>query len=369
MQMNNHTILVALHEMEGIGWKTIHHLVRCFPDLADLLGASTSMLQATGLPPGRAGILQTKLTEDYVEGIKRKYMGGSITPISRGQEAYPRLLEETAQPPWVLYTIGSLACFQRPAIAIVGTRLPTVYGKRLAESVARDLSASGICVASGMARGIDGAAHKGALQGAGGTIAVLGCGIDIAYPREHEALYKQIAQEGLIISEYPPGTAAAPGLFPLRNRIIAGMSLGTFVVEAAARSGSLITSDYALDESRDVFALPGPVTSPKSAGTHQLIQQGAKLVTCAGDILAEYPQLFAAHRNRDGEPANTTLYKSNLTAEEEQVLGLLADGPATIDEIIERLQTNFGHLHAILLSLTLKKRIEQLPGSVYVLLS
>lgn len=367
--MNNHWILVALHELEGIGAKTIGRLVQCCPDLTELLGASRDMLHAFGLTPRRADLILSELTEDYVSRIMQKYEESAIVPVTRGQEPYPPLLEETADPPWVLYARGRLQLMERPAIAVVGTRLPTVYGRRMAEIIARDLSLAGVCVASGMARGIDGAAHQGALDGPGGTIAVLGCGVDIPYPREHAPLYGEIARKGLILSEYPPGTAAAPGLFPRRNRILAGMSLGTFVVEASSRSGSLITADLALGESRDVYALPGPVTSPRSLGTNRLIQQGAKLVTGAGDILSEYEQYLGVKGNISPSHANTIFDTGSMTEDEKRVMDLLREGPATIDEIIERLQTNFGHLHAILLSLSLKKRIEQLPGSIYVLLS
>lgn len=367
--MNNRIMLIALHELDGIGWKTIQKLVCRFPDLTDLLGASESLLQTLELPPGKPELLLSGLTESYAEGAGRKYEAGSIVPITRGEPEYPQLLDATAQPPWVLYTRGRRELLERPGIAVVGTRTPTVYGKRMAEQFARELSCSGVCVVSGLARGIDGAAHEGALEGAGGTIAVLGCGIDVIYPKEHAYLYSRIAENGLILSEYPPGMFAAPGLFPQRNRIIAGLSLGTFVVEAALKSGSLITADQALDESRDVFALPGPVTSPKSSGAHALIQQGAKLVSCAKDILDEYPDLAALRRNIPESHAQTRAYGDQLSAEERRILKLLAEGSATIDELIERLQTNFGHLHAILLSLQLKKRIEQLPGSVYILLS
>jgi DNA processing protein len=367
--MDNHIMLIALHELDGIGWKTIRKLVHSFPDLTELLGASASLLQTLELPPGKPELLLSGLTEPYAAGIGRKYEAGSIVPVTRGQPEYPQLLEATAQPPWVLYTRGNRELLGRPGIAIVGTRTPTVYGKRMAEQYARELSRSGVCVVSGLARGIDGAAHLGALEEPGSTIAVLGCGIDVIYPKEHAYLYGRIAEKGLILSEYPPGRPGAPGLFPQRNRIIAGLSLGTFVIEAALKSGSLITADQALDESRDVFALPGPVTSPKSAGTNALIQQGAKLVACARDILDEYPELAAQSRNIPESHVHTRAYGEHLSAEEQRILKLLADAPMTIDDLIERLQTNFGHLHAILLSLQLKKRIEQLPGSVYILLS
>jgi DNA processing protein len=182
-------------------------------------------------------------------------------------------------------------------------------------------------------------------------------------------LYRQIADSGLLVSEYPLETPVHPGMFPVRNRIIAGLSLGTMVVEAAARSGSLITAGQALDESRDVFAVPGPITSPKSEGTLALIKQGAKLVTSAKDIFEEYVHLYPELAEDDGgmKRIGLSLFGENLTKEEVIILKLMSSEPVSIDELVERSQINFGLLHSVLLSLTMKKRIEQLPGSSYVL--
>lgn len=368
--MNHRTVLVALHELEGIGWKTIRRLLDYFPDLTELAELPSGKISALRLAPGKAELLAGRLTPDFLLRIEEAYEHSHIAPVARGEEDYPPLLNETAFPPWVLYAIGRKEMLQKYAIAMVGTRTPTVYGKNMAVRMAEELSMAGVCVVSGMARGIDRAAHEGALKGPGGTIAVLGCGIDVIYPREHTLLYRKIAEGGLIVSEYPPGTKPAQGLFPQRNRIIAGLALGTVVVEAADRSGSLITADFSHGESRDVFAVPGQATSPKSRGTHKLIMDStARLVTCAADILDEYRHLPGIGRNSMEMMAYTRDYLPPLTAEEEKVTAILADGPASIDELIERLQTNFGHLHAILLSLTLKKRIGQLPGSLYMLLS
>lgn len=367
--MKNHTILLALHEMDGIGWKTINLLVQRYPELSDLLGADTEELRALGLPLSKVKILQAGLTETAVLAAAARYEGSDIIPVTWADEGYPELLKQTGQAPWVLYARGRIEKLSRPCIAIVGTRTPTVYGKRVAEVFGRDLSGAGVCVVSGLARGIDGCAHIGALNGDGGTIAVIGCGIDVIYPKEHAYLYREIADRGLILSEYPPGVPAAPGLFPQRNRIIAGLSLGTLVVEAALKSGSLITADQALDESRDIFAIPGPINSPKSAGTNAWIQKGAKLVTNAYELLNEYAHMVGQGRMSPGNNgSNPAEAMENVSPEESRVLEVLYEGPATIDELVERLQTNFGLLHAILLSLQMKKRIEQLPGSVYVII-
>lgn len=367
--MKNQSVLLTLHEMEGIGWKTVSLLVRSYPELSDVMGASMEELLAIGIQPSKAKILQARLTEEAVKRTTGRYEASDIVPVTWADEWYPELLRQTGQAPWVLYARGRIEKLGRPCIAIVGTRTPTVYGKRVAEVFGRDLSEAGVCVVSGLARGIDGCAHVGALEGDGGTIAVTGCGVDVVYPKEHAYLYKEIAEKGLILSEYPPGQQAAPGLFPQRNRIIAGLSLGTLVVEAALRSGSLITADQALDESRDIFAIPGPITSPKSAGTNLWIQKGAKLVTNAYELLGEYKHLASRYASiLEKEAAKNAEEGRRLSREEASVLEMLQDGPATIDDLVERLQTNFGLLHAILLSLQMKKRIEQLPGSVYVII-
>lgn len=362
--MKNHYVLLTLHEMENIGWKTIRLLTHRYPELPDVLGASVEELKSLGLPPNKAAYLARGLTERAVSDTASKYEGRDIVPLTPYLPGYPELLSQTKLPPWVLYCRGRLELLDKPCIAIVGTRTPTVYGKRMAEIFSRDLSEAGVCVVSGMARGIDGVAHLAALQGQGSTIAVLGCGVDIVYPQEHACLYKEIAEKGLIVSEYQPGTRSAPGLFPLRNRIIAGLSLGTLVVEAAEKSGSLITSDLAMEESRDVFAIPGPLTSPKSSGAHRLIQKGGKLVTGAHEIMSEFKHLAGMEAGRSEDAGS----RKELSPGELRIVELLEEGPRTIDELAERSQTNFGLLHAILLSLQMKKRIEQLPGSVYVLI-
>ena len=283
-------------------------------------------------------------------------------------EAYPEILRQIPQPPWVLYYKGNLSLLKKPVLAIVGTRTPTVYGIKTAEELACSLSHSGFCVVSGLARGIDSAAHTGALKGNSGTIGVLGSGLDRVYPPENLPLYRAIAEKGLLLTEYPLGTPAHPGLFPQRNRIIAGLSLGTIVVEAAARSGSLITVEFALDASRDVFAVPGPVHSPKSQGTLDLIKKGAaKLITSVNDIIEEYTHLLspAAPANRQHIKQNNVPGFAGLTEEERKIYELLCSMPRTIDELLEQSQINFGHLHSVLLSLLMKKKIRELPGCIY----
>ncbi|WP_235440453.1 DNA-processing protein DprA [Paenibacillus sp. DMB20] len=302
---------------------------------------------------------------------KRRQNGVEI--ITRLDESYPDMLKSTPQAPWVLYAMGNIHLLNEPGLAMVGTRIPTAYGRKVGSMLAEELCRAGLTIVSGMARGIDSVVHDTALRFGGKTIAVLGSGIDIVYPSENRSLYEEIAKQGLIISEYPPGTKALPGFFPQRNRIIAGLALGTLVVEADVKSGSLITADAALEAGRDVYAVPGPITSPKSQGTLNLIKQGAKPVTCAEDVTEEYRWRFPLLQ---GESPKRNLHGDNgmiptmdgLTNDEMKIYHMLEQGPGTLDEILERTRWDFGHLHSVLLSLIIKKQITQLPGAIYKLI-
>lgn len=363
--MDRNTILFALHETEGFGWKTIRRLVAGLGSLDELLRTNAADLAKLGIPEGKAKALVESLRPAAVERRLKIYEQAGIGWMTVFDDAYPELLRQTAQPPWVLYYKGDPALLGAPSLAVVGTRTPTAYGKRVAEELSSALSQAGFCIVSGLARGIDSAAHSGALRGKGRTVAVLGCGVEHIYPPENKGLYNEIAAHGLLLSEYPIGTPIHPGLFPVRNRIIAGLTLGTVVVEAASRSGSLITADQALEASRDVFAVPGPITSPKSRGAMDLIKQGAKIVTSVDDILEEYMHMITTP-----EPSyiESPSQADQLTEDEQKIYDLLSCEPTTIDELLSKSQINFGHLHSVLISLLLKKRIEQLPGSSYIAL-
>lgn len=362
--MDDRTILFALHEMEGVGWNSISRMVsQPFP-LSEWMNASVEDLERIKIPASIGGVIHRTLTKSFIESRLERYAEEGIHYVTRLDPAYPRLLAETARPPWVLYYRGHLDMLGKPLIGMVGTRVPTAYGKRAAEQLAGQLSQVGWGVVSGMAKGIDSVSHEAALRGPGSTIAVLGTAIDVVYPPENRSLHREIVEKGLILSEYPIGTKSHPGLFPQRNRVIAGLSLGILVVEAAERSGSLITADHALDASRDVFAVPGPISSPKSEGANRLIKQGAKLVSTVQDILEEYRHMIAI------EPAAARLLApspSELTEPERLVFRILSHEPTTIDQLLEKSKYTFGHLHSVLLSLLMKKLIEQLPGSAYII--
>lgn len=220
-------------------------------------------------------------------------MNGSLIKLTLKDKNYPKLLREIANPPAVLYikTLKSLEeIFTRPAVAVVGTRNISSYGRIVTQKITKDLVKHGITIVSGLAKGVDVCAHITALENNGLTIAVLGSGIDSIYPAEHLRIANQIVENGALISEFPLGTRASPGNFPIRNRIISGLSLGVVITEAAEKSGTMITASFAADQGREVFAVPGPITSPYSAGTSALIRKGAKIVTNINDILEELPK-------------------------------------------------------------------------------
>ena len=233
---------------------------------------------------------------------------------------YPAALGEIADPPFLFHAVGRLERLRLPAVAIVGSRDASRYGRDVAWGLARDLSAAGVTVVSGFARGVDAAAHEAALDNPGGTVAVLGCGVDVDYPREHRRLKERMAADHLLVSEYPPGTEPRPQNFPVRNRIIAGLSSGVVVVEASRRSGSLITARLAADFGRDVFAVPGPIFSPTSEGAHALLKDGAILCRGAEDVLAE---LFPAIGS-PGPAGVPAALPAELSAEARRMLELLA---------------------------------------------
>jgi DNA processing protein len=362
--MDNRFILFGLHELEGVGWKTILQLLTRFPDPHVLLELSAAAIASKGIRVSIAEQIATRFTPSFIEQKLQLYKKESIQILTLLDEDYPSILKEIAQPPWVLYVKGNVSLLNGRLLGMVGTRTPTLYGKKIAEEWAAALSRVGFSIVSGLARGIDSKAHIGALQGKSKTVAVLGCAINQIYPRENALLYRNIEQEGVIISEYPIGTGMRPGMFPQRNRIIAGLSLGVMVVEAAEDSGSLITVEFAVDESRDVFAVPGPIDSNQSSGVHKLLKDGAKLVTRVEEIVEDYKHMLS---EEDQGAMKKPLPAFSLTDEEGEIVRKLSNEPVSIDTLLEDGQFTFGHLHAVLLSLVMKKAIKQLPGSTYIL--
>jgi DNA processing protein len=274
-----------------------------------------------------------------------------------GDERYPPLLREIADPPCALYVRGTLEPRDRSAVAVVGTRTPSIYGREVAASFSRGLAAAGLTVVSGLARGIDTQAHRGALAAGGRTLAVLGCGVDVAYPADNTRLAAEIAAAGALISEYPMGSGPEKWRFPARNRIISGLSLGTLVVEGRSRSGVISTADFALEQNRDVFAVPGDIHNPRTAVPHRLIQEGAKLAVCPEDILSELGILPAP------APAQPPLPEINLSEVETRVLDALGLQQRHIDDVIAESGLSAAQVSSSLLVLELKGLVRKLPGN------
>jgi len=362
VRMNEREILIYLQTIKGVGWRSLERLVTAFDSLQSILEFQPIELSMfSGIDLSVAETIYRHLSNTpitfFLEQLNQwKEKGIRILTIK--DDEYPRFLKEIAQSPWVLYTKGNIELLKKPAISIVGTRNPTAYGITVTEKLSKDLSHHGWTIVSGMARGIDRIAHETALSNQGKTIAVLGSGIDVIYPKENQRLYNRLTQEGLVLSEYPPGTNPIPGYFPQRNRVISGLSQGTLVVEASLKSGSLITAQHALDQSREVFAIPGQISSKQSLGTNLLIQQGAKLVQKVADINDEFPYLILKNE-RPQDDKNVKLSKN-----EQQLYSLISE-KIHIDDILADLNLVTSEIYESLLSLQLKGLIQQMPGGYY----
>ena len=278
--------------------------------------------------------------------------------VTLADEGYPRPLLEIADPPPLLYAHGRLELLQRAALAVVGSRNATAQGERNAEEFARALSRSGLTIVSGLALGIDAAAHRGGLGGPGSTIAVLGTGIDLVYPQRNAALAAEVAERGLLLSEFPLGTPAAAHNFPKRNRLISGLARGCLVIEAATASGSLITARSAAEQGRDVFAVPGSIHSPLSKGCHALIKTGAKLVECADDVLSELSGFHASG-------AATTIAVADQGLDASSLLAHMGHDPVDVDALCARAGLPVDQVSSELLRLELDGRITVLPGGLF----
>lgn len=288
------------------------------------------------------------------------------TRLDRADERYPAWLGTIADPPAVLYCDGLIEPQDRQALAIVGSRQATPYGLRITETLARELSGAGFTIVSGLARGIDAAAHRAALEAGGRTIAVLGCGLDMDYPLGHARLREEIAMSGAVVTEYAPGIPPRAGHFPRRNRIISGLSLGVVVVEAAEDSGSLITARLALEQGREVFAVPGSIDAPLSRGPHGLLKQGAKLVETVDDIIEDLvPQMEKAAVPTQRPMPFKAMEPPDLSPEERRVWEQMSREPLHLDDLTEQSGLTPAAVSGILLGLELKGVARQLPGQRY----
>jgi DNA processing protein len=355
---------LRLSLVPGNGPATMVRLLSAFGEPAQVLSASLHSLTQH---------VPAKLANAIVAGPDPALLARTLAwldepgngAITLAHPDYPQRLLEIADPPPLLYFKGDTRHLNQASIAIVGSRNATPQGVQNAEAFARELSQQGWCIASGLAAGIDAAAHRGGLSGPGSTVAVVGTGLDIVYPARNHALAHQIAAGGLILSEFPLGTPAKPGHFPRRNRLISGLAKGVLVVEAALQSGSLITAREAAEQGRDVFAIPGSIHSPLSKGCHQLIKQGAKLVEAAADILEE----LGAPPRPAPIPGGMTPASETDDPAEATLLAALGHDPVDIDSLTGRAGLTPDRAYAILLTLELTGRVARLPGGRYQLLA
>ncbi len=353
---------MTLSQLPGVGLASFWSIVNHCGDPEGALRCTSKELQLIeGIGKRQlAGFSQKeKVSKSCSNQLDRlQDRGGICLPFSH--DSYPAMLKEISDPPPVLYVLGDTTALNETLIAMVGSRASTNYGNRIAYTLGKNLANGGVTVISGMALGIDTESHRGALAGEGKTIGVLGCGVDVVYPRQNHQLFHEIIENGAIISEYPLGTQPEGFRFPARNRIIAGMSRGVVVVEAAKKSGSLITAQLALEEGREVYAVPGQVDSYKSDGSHWLLKQGAKLVQSEKDILEDLSMAYMSVQRDTG-----TIPSDNpdiVEPEARQILALLDGYPLSREKIIEKTALPVSLVSEMLLLLELEGVIEVLPG-------
>ena len=360
----------------GIGPRKATQLLERFGSAENVFNARRSELESFRFKPETIlSIINRELHSKAEEELKNvKNLGGDVLILDDG--SYPFLLREIPDPPITLYVKGNWQeCFEMPCIGVVGSRRCSTYGQNASEMLGRDLAEHGVCVVSGFARGIDSAAHQGAIDGKGKTIAVLGTGIDKVYPKENAKLVNQILDSGgAIVSQFPLGTPPLRENFPYRNRIISGLSLGILVIEASERSGSLITARLAMEQNREVLAVPGNITSKNSFGTNYLIKSGAKLVQQWQDVVAELPPEIAAEilppptddRKLQTEKPKEEKMPAGIGENEKKIYEILrADEEIHIDILLEKTGLSFGELNKSLVDLDLKDLIRVLPGNHY----
>jgi DNA processing protein len=367
---------LAISLTPGLGPTRARKLVEHFGSPEAVFRASLTELEGTGIQAVSAQSLATGKSAELAREEIARAGDAEITIISLEDPSYPPRLKEIYDPPLILYVRGNLEVLTQPGLAMIGTRHPTPYGTGMAERLACDLAAQGLVIISGMARGIDTASHRGAISAKGKTLAVFGTGVDVIYPKENSRLSEQIlALGGALISEFPLGTFAAPQNFPIRNRIISGMSVGVLVVEAAEYSGTRITARCALEQNRDVFAVPGNVTNKNSWGPNTLIKQGAKLVATWEDVWEDLPAEVrlaltpASSPESPGASSASLFPDEGLPPHEKRILGLLkADEATHIDEIVEKLETELSssEIFAALFELELAGKVRQMPGKNFV---
>jgi len=367
---------LAITLTPGLGPTRSRRLVEFLGGIEAVFRATLTELEATGIPAVSAQALGTGRSLELAQEELARTSAAGTQLIALDDPAYPATLRQIYDPPLILYVQGNVEALAHPGIAVVGTRHPTPYGTGMAERLACDLAARGLVIFSGLARGVDSAAHRGAIAAKGKTVAVFGTGADVVYPKENRRLVEQILSlGGSVISEFPMGTSPTPQNFPIRNRIISGISIGVLVIEAAEYSGTRITSRCALEQNREVFAVPGNVTNKNSWGPNTLIKQGAKLVATWEDVWEELPievRLTLEPKSVDESNANQTasLFEDDkLGPHERKILAVLkSDEAMQLDEVMERLEPELSssEIFAAMFELELAGKVKQLPGKNFV---
>jgi len=366
---------LALHRAKGIGPAAFNTLLAHFNQPADIFDCSDAQLQAAGLSRPVIDAIHNPDWTGVENDLNWLHEDEAHHILTLNDPDYPALLHEISGPPPLLFVNGQRQCLNNSQIAMIGSRNPTPSGKQTATDFARHLAAAGLTISSGLAIGIDAACHLGALDASGCTIAVTGTGLDRIYPARNQKLAHQIRETGALISEFPVGTPARPENFPRRNRIISALSLGTLVIEAALRSGSLITARYALEQGREVFAIPGSIHNPLARGCHHLIKEGAKLVETADDIISELLPLVENRVDnnlrpnpRDDAQSDEGAADSGTTLKQEygNLMENMGFDPVSVDEIINRSGLTAEEVSSMMLILELQGHVASSPGGCYI---
>ncbi len=365
--MDSREAFVALNLIEHVGPVRVRQLLEHFREAPAILAASRSqLLHVRGIGEEVAeSISNWEKNVDLAGELKRIHDYGCHVLIQE-DENYPELLKQIYDPPIVLYVKGELTAKDKNSVAMVGSRMTTPYGMEISRKLSYQLAYIGVTVVSGGARGIDTAAHQGVLSAKGRTIAVLGTGINIVFPTENAELFQRISESGAVITQFPFNRKADKQSFPIRNRIVAGMTMGTVVVEANLTSGALITANMAVEYGRQVFAVPGRIDSPRSKGCHELIKKGAKLCEGAEDILSEFEYLFPTSNRPAGASETGMLPSIALSETEQKIYDALSKEQSSTDEVIRATGLPSSTVSVALLGLEMKRLIRQLPGKMFV---
>ncbi|MEX2583597.1 MAG: DNA-processing protein DprA [Gemmatimonadota bacterium] len=361
--------LLRLSLVQGVGPQRLSQLLERFDGAPEAIRASSSELRSiAGIGPELARRIQASGTpaaraeSRAALGRLRRLGAVALTP---DDPAYPPSFRAVTEPPYLIFAAGDVSALERPGIAVVGTRSPTRYGRRAAERLGFDLASAGLVIVSGVARGVDSAAHQGALDAGGGTIGVLGHGIDQVYPPENQRLFAAIRQQGLLLTEYPPGETPKAGNFPRRNRLIVALSQAVLVVEMGHKSGAQHTVGFAIEQGKDVMAVPGPIESPASEGTNQLIKDGARLVASALDVLEELRGVGSAATLEPAASPSSATTLPLLSGDEDALMRVLSAEPLHVDELARDVNVSAAAVLTTLLHLELRGLVTALPGKRY----